>query len=791
MAQRVGRVVGQGPRRRIGFGSVAAALTAAIVMFIAGVFTAAPSAKTDHARPQSQGRLTPQQQAVSNQVNSLLRRMTVAEKFGQLEMSGPQGPNGTAGQSLINDAKDGLVGSILDMVGVDNINQLQQAALQSRLHIPLIFSLDVIHGYKTMYPISLGESSSWDPALASNDASMAAAEGAADGIKWTFSPMVDVTRDPRWGRVQGTSGEDPFLGAALAAARIHGYQGSNYGAPDKMAATIKHFAAYGAPVAGREYNTVDMSTQQLFNDYLPTYKAGVDAGVATVMSAFNSLNGVPASADPYTLQTILRDEWGFGGTVVSDYQAVQELEEFGYASNDAQAAQEALTAGVDIEMAVQLHSPNSTYENAGPTLLAQHKITMAQVNNEVRHVLTLKYLAGMFQNPITDPTRVKTAELTPANVSQARTAADESMVLLNNQKNALPLSTSTPSIAVVGPLADDALDQLGPDVPIGYDTSTAGLAAGGGDKIVTVKQGIQNALPHATVNYAPGCTTFTVTDPCNETTGFSQAVTAAQASDVTVVVVGEPAGDSGEASSRSMIDLPGSQLQLIQQIAATNKPYVVVLMNGRPLTIPWLADNAPGLLEAWYPGTEGGDAVADVLFGKVDPGGKLPISFPRNVGQIPISYNELPTGRPADPNNKYTSKYLDVDNTPQYPFGYGLSYTTFKVGAPQLSSGSVSPNGRLRVTVPISNTGSVAGDDVVQLYLHQDFTSILQPVRKLEGFQRVSVPAGQSTTVTFTLNRQNFGFYNDQGQFVIEPGQFHLWVGDSSVGDNETTFNVG
>jgi beta-glucosidase len=416
---------------------------------------------------------------------------------------------------------------------------------------------------------------------------------------------------------------------------------------------------------------------------------------------------------------------------------------------------------------------------------------MAQVNNEVRHVLTLKYLAGMFQNPITDPTRVKTAELTPANVSQARTAADESMVLLNNQKNALPLSTSTPSIAVVGPLADDALDQLGPDVPIGYDTSTAGLAAGGGDKIVTVKQGIQNALPHATVNYAPGCTTFTVTDPCNETTGFSQAVTAAQASDVTVVVVGEPAGDSGEASSRSMIDLPGSQLQLIQQIAATNKPYVVVLMNGRPLTIPWLADNAPGLLEAWYPGTEGGDAVADVLFGKVDPGGKLPISFPRNVGQIPISYNELPTGRPADPNNKYTSKYLDVDNTPQYPFGYGLSYTTFNVGAPQLSSGSVSPNGRLRVTVPISNTGSVTGDDVVQLYLHQDFTSILQPVRKLEGFQRVSVPAGQSTTVTFTLNRQNFGFYNDQGQFVIEPGQFHLWVGDSSVGDNETTFNVG
>ena len=789
MAKRVGRVAGTRPRRRVGLGSLVAALVAAGALLVAGVFTAAPSAKTDHtAQSHSQSGLTPQQQAASNFVNGLLAKMTVAEKFGQLEMAGPGTPTGS---DLIPLAKSGQIGSVLDLTGVDNINAVQKAALQSRLHIPLIFSLDVIHGYKTMYPISLGESSSWDPTLARKDASMAAAEGAADGIKWTFSPMVDVTRDPRWGRVQGTSGEDPFLGAALAAARIHGYQGSNYSAADKMAATIKHFAAYGAPVAGREYNTVDMSTQQLFNDYLPTYKAGVDAGVATVMSAFNSLNGVPASADPYTLQTILRDEWGFGGTVVSDYQAVQELEEFGYAANDAQAAQEALTAGVDIEMAVQVPSTNSTYANAGPQLLAQGKITMTELNNAVRRVLTLKYLAGMFQNPTTDPNRVKTAELTPANVSQAQTAADESMVLLNNNNHALPLSTSTSSIAVVGPLADDAVNQLGPDVPIGYDTSQAAVAPGGADKIVTVKQGIQNALPHATVNYAPGCTTFTVSDPCNETTGFGQAVAAAQGSDVTVVVVGEPAGDSGEASSRSMIDLPGSQLELIQQIAATHKPYVVVLMNGRPLTIPWLADNAPALLEAWYPGTEGGDAVADLLFGKVNPSGKLPMSFPRNVGQIPISYNELPTGRPADPNNKYTSKYLDVDNTPQYPFGYGLSYTTFNVGAPHLSSGSVSHNGQLRVTVPVSNTGSADGTDVIQLYLHQDFTSILQPVRKLEGFQRVSLPAGKSTTVTFTLSRQNFGFYNDQGQFVIEPGQFHLWAGDSSVGGNAATFNVG
>ena len=784
MTQRVGRVVGDTPRRRIGFGTAGAAMVAAVVLLIAGVFTAAPSAKTDHqAQSASHTRLTPQEQGASNFVNGLIDKMTVAEKFGQLEMSGPQGPNGTAGQSLIDDAKHGLVGSILDMVGVNNINQLQQAALQSRLHIPLIFSLDVIHGYKTLYPISLGESSSWDPALATADASMAAAEASADGIKWTFSPMVDVTRDPRWGRVQGTSGEDPFLGAALAAARIHGYQGPNYAAPNKMAATIKHFAAYGAPVAGREYNTVDMSTEQLFNDYLPTYKAGVDAGVATVMSAFNSLNGVPATANPYTLQTILRQEWGFGGTVVSDYQAVQELEEFGYAANDAQAAQEALSAGVDIDMAVQLHSPNSVYENAGPSLLAQHKISMTELDNSVRHVLTLKYLAGMFKNPMTDPNRVKTAELTAANVSQARTAADESMVLLNNDKNALPLSASTPSIAVVGPLADDALDQLGPDVPIGYDTTTADLKTT--DKIVTTLDGIKAAAPHAQVTYAQGCDTA-----CTDTSGFGAAVAAAQASAVTVIVAGEPSSDSGEASSRSMLDLPGNQLQLIQQIAATHKPYVVVLMNGRPLTIPWLAGNAPALLEAWYPGTEGGDAVADILFGKVDPSGKLPMSFPRNVGQIPISYNELPTGRPFDPNNKYTSKYLDVPNTPQYPFGYGLSYTTFNVGTPHLSSSSVSPSGQLKVTVPVSNTGSTAGTDVAQLYLHQDDTSILQPVRKLEGFERVTLNAGQTKTVTFTLRRPNLGFYNDEGQFVIEPGQIHLWVGDSSDNGSSTTFTV-
>ncbi len=805
MAERVARVVGESPRRRIGFGTVLGALIAVAVLLAAGVFASAPAAsassRPNHHRAR-RGRdtgnpgtgLTPQQ--INAKVNALIHRMTVAEKFGQLEMAGPSTPTGS---DLIPLARAGKIGSVLDLTGVNNINAVQQAALRSRLHIPLIFSLDVIHGYKTMYPISLGESSSWDPGLATQDASMASSEATADGIKWTFSPMVDVTRDPRWGRVQGTSGEDPFLGAALAAARIHGYQGANYSVADKMAATIKHFAAYGAPVAGREYNTVDMSTQQLFNDYLPTYKAGVDAGVATVMSAFNSLNGVPSTANPYTLQTILRDEWGFGGTVVSDYQAVQELEDFGYAANGAQAAQEALTAGVDIEMAVGIGpSPNnpiySTYETYGPQLLAQGKITMAQLNNSVRHVLTLKYLAGMFAHPYTNPNRVKTAELTPGNLNQARTAADESMVLLKNNGNVLPLSASTPSIAVVGPLADDALDQLGPDVPIGYDTTPADLKTT--DKISTVLDGIKAAAPHATVNYAAGCTTFTVTDPCTETTGFGQAVTAAQNSAVTVIAVGEPAGDSGEASSRSMIDLPGSQLQLIQQIAATGKPYVVVLMNGRPLTIPELADtNSPknpnALLEAWYPGTEGGNAVADILFGKVNPSGKLPMSFPRDVGQVPISYNELPTGRPYDPNNKYTSKYLDVPNSPQYVFGYGLSYTTFTYTTPKLSSTSASPHGTVTVSDTVTNSGSKAGTDVAQLYIHEDGTTILQPVQKLEGFQRVTLAPGASRTLTFRLGPQNLGYYDSQGRFVVQPGRVSVWVNDQSGQGAPATFTLG
>jgi beta-glucosidase len=777
MAERVVRTVGGTPRRRTALAILAAA-TGILLSVAPASAPAARTHKTAHRAPAHHRRShADSPQYVNAHVNALIRQMTVAEKFGQLEMSGPQGPNGTAGTTLLDEARAGTVGSVLDMVGVANINALQQAALQSRLQIPIIASLDVIHGYKTMFPVPLAESASWDPATVANDESVSAAEATADGLKWTFNPMVDISRDPRWGRVVEGAGEDPFLGSAIAAAKVQGYQGQDFSAPSKMAATVKHFAAYGAPVAGREYNTVDMSTSQLFNEYLPPYKAAVDAGAATVMSSFNSLNGVPNTANAYALKTILRDEWGFGGTVVSDYQAVQELEDFGYASDQAQAARLALTAGVDIEMAVTIPSQFSTYNNNGPQLLASGQITMRQLNNAVRHVLTLKYLAGLFEHPYTDTNRVKTAELTPSNLTAARTSADRSMVLLKNN-GALPLNgASLHSVAVVGPLANDPSDQLGPDVPIGYDITQG--------KVVSVLDGIKGALPHASVSYAQGCDAN-----CASTSGFDAAANAASAADGTVVVLGEPAADTGEASSRTSLDLPGQQLALVQRIAATGKPYVVVLMNGRPLTIPWLAQNAPALLEAWYPGTEGGNAVADTLLGKSDPGGKLTMTFPQNVGQIPISYNELPTGRPYDAGNKYTSKYLDVTNDPEYPFGYGLSYTSFSLTNLYLSSSTVSRHGSLTVQATLTNTGSRVGDDVAQLYVHESDTPLLQPVKKLEGFQRVTLNPGQAKTVTFTLNASNLGYYDNNGQFQLTPGPFDVYVGDSSIGGLHSTFTL-
>jgi beta-glucosidase len=789
VSERIAAAVSEKPRRTFGFGAVLAVLGLAVVLLVSGMSGSSNAASTSrHARQHAKQHAATgaQQQAINAKVNALLARMNVNEKFGQLEMAGPSTPTGS---DLIPLAEQGKIGSVLDLTGVDNINAVQKAAVQnSPLHIPLIFGLDVIHGYRTMLPVPLGEAATWDPAQVQQDESVSADEAAADGIKWTFSPMVDISRDPRWGRVVEGAGEDPFLGSAIAAAKVKGYQGNNFAAADKVAATIKHFGGYGAPVAGREYNTVDMSTQQLFNDYLPPYKAAVDAGAATVMSSFNSLNGVPNTANPYLLTQILRDEWGFGGTTLSDYQAVQELEDFGYASDGADAARLALTAGENIEMAVSMTSTNpvyDTYETYGPQLLQSGKITMTQLNDAVRHVLTLKYLAGMFSDPYQGIANPASRWLTPPNVAVARKTADESMVLLNDNNHALPLSPSVGKVAVVGPLADDPVDQLGPDVPIGYDTTSPNFE--NNDQIVTVRQGIANVVGQGNVSYVDGCTTFTVADPCNETTGFQAAAQAAQASAVTVVMVGEPAGDSGEASSRTSLDLPGQQEQLVQQIAATGKPYVVVLMNGRPLTIPELAvDNpttgthaAPALLEAWYPGTTGGDAVADVLFGKVDPGRQAADVVPPQRRPGPDVVQRAPD-RAAVRSEQQV--HVEVSRCAQH------TTVPVRVRAVVHDVVDLEPADRghpvedrhVQVSATIKNTGSTPGDDVVQLYLHEDDTSILQPVEKLEGFQRVSLPAGQSQRVMFTLGPQNLGFYNNNGQFVVEPGPFRLWVSDSS-----------
>jgi beta-glucosidase len=705
---------------------------------------------------------------------ALLSKMTLDEKLGQLQQQVPQPPGVLEGQ-----AAQGKLGAVLDLTGAANINALQHVAVdQSRLHIPLLFGLDTIHGYRTIFPIPLGEASSFDPSVAQTDASTGADESAHNGIKQVFAPMIDVSHDPRWGRVAEGAGEDPFLGSAFAVARVQGSQGTDMSAPDKVVATAKHFVAYGQPEGGRDYNTADMSTQRLWNFYLPPFKAAVGAGVGSVMSAFDPLNGVPTTANHYTETEILKEQWGFNGFIDSDYTAVQELIAHGLAADGADAARLALNAGTDMEMV------STNYVTYGRQLLAQHLVTMQTIDDAVHRILTIKFRAGLFDHPYVDESQAAAHTLTAADRSAARTAADRSMVLLKNANSALPLSAGLGSIAVVGPAADSQQEILG----------TPGIGAvGQAADAVSVLSGIKAAAPGATVTYAPGCVDATGAADltCASTTGFAAAAAAAQNADVTVLVVGEPAAMSGEAESRSNIDLIGREQQLVDAIKATQKPFVVVLMNGRPLTIPGLDAAAPAILEAWFPGIEGGNAIADILFGKVNPGGKLPDTFPQNLGQIPLYYNHENTGRPPDPNNKYTSKYNDGPFTPLYEFGYGLSYSTFQFSNLNLSSSTLRlPGGSIAVSADVQNTSGRGGDEVVQLYIHDPVASIVQPVRRLRGFQRVTLGPGEKKTVRFTLNRNDVGFYDNSGRFVVEPGRIDAFVGDSSSASLSGSFNV-
>jgi beta-glucosidase len=672
------------------------------------------------------------------------------------------------------------------------INRLQHIAVeQSRLHIPMLFAFDTIHGFRTIFPIPLGAASSFDPQVAADDHRIGARESAAVGIKQIYAPMVDVSHEPRWGRIAEGGGEDPYLGSVFAAARVKAAQGTDYSAPDKVVTSPKHYAAYGQPEGGRDYNTTDMSEQRLRNLYLPPFKAAVDAGADTVMCSFNAINGVPGCGDSYTMTQILKGEWGFDGFVEADWAAVAEMRAcppvnpasgdcgHGVAADGPDAAAIALNAGMDSEM-------TSTFiRDYGAQLLGQHRISMARLNDAVRRILRVKFRAGLFENPYVDVSKAASAQLLPDAVAAARKAAGRSMVLLKNDNSILPLDP-TKNTAVIGPLGDDGHAMLGPWWGVGRD-----------EDAVTVHNGIK-AQSTGTTTFVQACA-LPHTDPqdynpaadCPAGPGFDEAVAAANAADQVVLALGESREMSGEAASRSVIDLPGDQQQLIDRIKATGKPFVVVLFNGRPLTLEKVAASSPAILEAWFPGVQAGNAVADVLFGKVNPGAKLPVSFPLRLGQVPIYYNHEPTGRPCDPTFKWNARYRDLNSCdPLYGFGYGLSYTTFSISNLTLSSATVSPSGKLTASVDVTNTGSRTGDEVVQLYLHDPVASISQPVRRLRGFDRVTLQPGQKTTVTFTLDRGDFGFYDNRGRFVVEPGRIDVFAGNSSAANLTKSFTV-
>lgn len=745
-----------------------------------GGFTAAGTgiAQAAPRRPSSMSPTSP----LDPKIKKLLDRMTVEEKLGQLQQlpwSVSTGPGGSETKDVEDAARAGRLGSVLNIFGAKSSNALQRIAVEeSRLGIPLLFGLDVIHGLWTTFPIPLAQASSFDPEVARRDAEVSAKESRSNGVHWTFSPMMDVTHEPRWGRIAEGCGEDPYLTTAFAVAKVEGYQGekgSGLDAEDRVAACAKHFVAYGGAEGGRDYNTVDVSESRLRNHYLPPFKAALDAGVATVMASFNTISGVPAHGNSHMLTDVLSKEWGFDGFVVSDWNGVDELVAHGFAEDGADAARLALNAGVDMEMA------STDLAEHGKKLLRGGRISERRLDEAVTRILRLKFALGLFDRPYVDEGAAIGKPSAEARRAARETAA-RSMVLLKNEGKALPLKKSVGSIAVVGPFGDSD-DLLGtwtfPGAAKKYPSGK-------------VRDAVKAAAPRAKVTYAKG-----VDAEGEDTGGIPAAVSAAKKADVTVVVVGEPPAMSGEAAARGDISLPGGQEKLIEAIAGTGKPFVVVLVNGRPLTVGGWLKSAPAVLEAWHPGLEAGNAIADVLFSEVNPGGKLPVSFPRTVGQIPVHYNHESTGRPYNADNKYTSKYLDLPPTPQFAFGHGLSYTSFELGEPKLSRDRVPARAlregdTLEVSVTVRNTGERTGDEVVQLYVHDIAASIAQPVRKLRGFRRVTLKAGRSTTVRFQLGAGDLGFWTNapDGEFRVEEGAVDLYVGTSSEAEAKKRLTI-
>ena len=702
-------------------------------------------------------------------VDSLLAQMTLMEKLGQLnQLPGPASP------AQLAQVRQGRVGSFLNVTGAADARAAQRVAVeQSRLHIPLLLGYDVIHGLRTIFPVPLAEAASWDTALVRSAAGVAAAEASAAGINWTFAPMVDIARDARWGRIVEGSGEDPYLGSAMAVARVRGFQGASLADTASIMATAKHFAAYGAAEAGRDYNTVDISRRTLREVYLPPFQAAVDAGVGSIMPSFNEIAGVPSHDNRWLLTDLLRGEWGFDGMVISDWGAVGELVSHGVAADSTEAALLGIDAGVDMDMAAQV------YVDRLPIVDRQGRLSRQVLDDAVRRVLRAKYRLGLFQDPYRGASvgRERATLLSPANLAVARQDAREAMVLLKNEGGILPLRKDLRSLAVIGPLADDARSMLGPWSGMGRP-----------DDAVSILQGIRRAVPGTRVAYVRGAG---VTG--SDTSGFAAAAAAARAADAVVLVVGESADMSGEAESRSMIGLPGVQQQLADRILATGKPVVVLLANGRPLAIPELAARAPAILETWFLGVQAGPAVADVLFGDASPSGKLTVTFPRDVGQEPLYYAHKNTGRPPIDTVKWTSKYIDVPWTPLYPFGYGLSYTTFGYGPVRLGSAAIGASDTLLVSADVTNTGRRAGDEIVQLYIRDEVASVTRPVRELRGFQRVSLQPGETRTVTFHLIPDDLAFWAGPGsdlRRVLEPGWFDVWIAPSSAAGQAARFEV-
>lgn len=701
------------------------------------------------------------------QIDELMSQMTLEEKIGQMtlftsdwDQTGP-----TLRENYRADIETGRVGAIFNAHTADYNRELQRIAVEeTRLGIPLLFGYDVVHGYRTIFPIPLGETASWNLAAAEESARIAAREAAAAGLHWTFAPMIDIARDPRWGRVMEGAGEDVYLANRMAAARVRGFQGKDLADPFTLLACAKHFAAYGAAQAGRDYHTVDISERTLRDTYLPPFKAALDAGVTTFMTSFNDVDGVPASGNHHLLTEILREEWEFMGFVVTDYTSLNEMTDHGVVEDVSAAAELAVEAGVDMDM------QGAAFYDHLAELIARGEVPLERVDEAVRRILRMKYALGLFEDPYrySDLERQENNILTTEHRAAARRIARESMVLLKNENNALPLSKDMRRLAVIGPLADSQEDLLG-----------AWHADGRAEDCVSLLTGIRNAVgDDVRIDVQPGCAV-----EGTDRSGFRDAVRAARAADAVVVVVGEKWWMSGEAASLTDIGLPGVQAELVAELAATGKPIVVVLMNGRPLTIPTVVENATALLETWHSGTEGGNAIADVLFGDYNPGGKLPMSFPRSVGQIPVFYSMKNTGRPMDPNDKYTSKYLDENNEPLFPFGYGLSYTTFDYGTPRIDRTEMFRNGRATVSVAVTNTGDRAGTEVVQLYIQDVVGSVTRPVRELKGFQRVMLEPGATETVRFEITAEELEFYRRDKTWGTEPGRFRIYVGGDSRAD--------